>query len=143
MVERVVTAETAAHLEAAGAVAADREGRRCLNLPVFYPFSQDLTAAESRLDLAQTVDSDADFYWRGTVYVETGGAFLLLVRYRLLSGYYLSNAAYPIAQMSKRAVTPELRIAAGGFIGIEATNNDVATRRLKIIFHGVKRYFLD
>ena len=129
-------------LAATGAATIDKEGRACLNVPAFFPFAQDLNAGDLRLDLTQTVDGDADFYWRGTVWLDTGAGFLMRARFRLLNGYYLSNALYPMFQVTQRGDTPEMRIPAGGFIGIEAQNNDVVTRKLKIIFVGVKRYYL-
>ena len=126
----------------AGAASEDKAtGRRCLNVPVGFLFSQDLTAGQSRVDLSQTVDADADFYWRGWKWFETGAAALMTARFGLLNGYYLSNAQWPMVQLNQRSITPEIRITAGGFIRIEATNGDVATRRLKILFWGVKRYF--
>jgi len=130
-------------LAAAGATSTDKEGRKCLNTPAFFPFAQDLTAGETRLDLAQTVDGDADFYWRGVKFLDTGAGVLMRVRLRLLNGYYLSNALYPMSILDNRGITPELKIPAGGFIGIEAQNNDVSTRKLKLVFIGVKRYFLE
>jgi len=131
-------------LAAAGAVNTDDAGRSCLNTPAFFPFAQDLAASELRLDLIQTVDGDADFYWRGVRCIDTGAGVLMRVRFRLLNGYYLSNALYPmVSQLNNRGITPELRIPAGGFIGIEAQNTDVATRKLKLIFYGVKRYYLE
>lgn len=132
----------AVQLAATGAATTDKQGRRCLNVPALFQFSQDLTAGESRIDLTQSVDTDADFYMRGWKYVDTGGAYTMLVRFGLLNGYYLSNVAYPLAIQNLRAITPELRIPAGGFIRIEATNNDVSTRKLKLVFIGVKRFYL-
>jgi hypothetical protein len=132
---------TADALVAAGATATEK-GRACLNVPAFFLFSQDLTAGQFRLDLAQSVPSDADFYWRGWKFLDTGAGYLMLVRYRLLSGYYLSNQLWPMVHLNQRAVTPELRIPAGGYIGIEANNTDVVTRKLKIIFYGTKRFYL-
>ena len=134
-----------AHAEAmvaAGAAATDHQGRACLNVPAFFTFAQDVLAAQTLLDLSQTVDADADFYWRGWKFVDTGAAYLMLTRFRLLNGYYLSNVLMPMVHLNNRAVGGELRIPAGGFIGIEANNTDVVTRKLKIIFFGVKRYFL-
>lgn len=133
----------AAALVAAGATAGTFNGRPCLNLPAFYPFAQDLTSGQLRLDMSQSVDTDADFFWRGWKFVDVGAGYLMLARFRLLNGYYLSNALLPVVHLDRRAVTPELRIPAGGFIGIEGQNNDVVTRKLKFIFYGVKRYFLD
>jgi hypothetical protein len=129
-------------LVAAGAVASTDKGRACLNVPSFLLFSQDMDAGVFRLDLAQSVASDADFFWRGWKFLDTGAGYLMLARFRLLSGYYLSNQLWPMVHLNLRAVTPELRIQAGGFIGIEAQNNDAVTRRLKIIFFGTKRYYL-
>lgn len=133
----------AAALVAAGAVASTDQGRPCLNLPAFFPFAQDLTAGQLRLDLLQSVDTDADFYMRGWKFIDTGAGYLMLARFRLLTGYYLSNALMPMVHLNLRSVTPALRIPAGGFIGIEGNNTDVVTRKLKIIFFGVKRYYLD
>lgn len=129
-------------LVAAGATSTTQNGRACLNVPSFLLFSQDLTAGQLRLDLAQSVPSNADFWWRGWKFLDTGAGDLMLVRFRLLSGYYLSNALWPMNNLNIRAVTPELRIAAGGFIGIEGNNTDAVTRKLKIIFYGTRRYFL-
>lgn len=129
-------------LVAAGA-AVQKHGRACLNVPAFYPFQQDLTANETRLDLTQSVDTDADFYWRGWKWIDTGASYLMLARFGLLNGYYLSNVMLPGVHYNLRAVTPELRITAGGFIKIEAQNTDAVTRKLKIVFFGVKRYYLD
>lgn len=128
-------------LVAAGALTSTDNGRQCLNVPAFFLFSQDLTAGQLRLDLQQTVSGDADFYWRGWKFQDTGAAYLMLCRFRLLSGYYLSNVLWPMVHLNQRAVTPALRIAAGGFIGIEANNTDVVTRKLKVIFYGVKRFY--
>jgi hypothetical protein len=133
----------AAALVAAGATASNDHGRPCLNLPSFYPFAFDLVAGALRLDLQQAVDTDADFYLRGWKWIDTGAAYLMLARWRLLNGYYLSNVLMPMVHLNLRAVTPELRIPAGGFIGIEGNNTDVVTRKLKFIFFGVKRYYLD
>lgn len=133
----------ASELMAAGATATDKEGRKCLNTPAFFPFSQDLTAGELRLDLSQTVDGDADFYWRGWRFIDTGAGVLMRCRFRLLNGYYLSNALWPMSILNNRGITSEVRIPAGGFIGVEAQNTDVSTRKLKVIFYGVKRYFLE
>jgi hypothetical protein len=127
---------------AAGAASTTPNGRTCLNVPVFYVFAQDITAGQLRLDLSQTVASDADFYWRGWKYLDTGAGLLSLTRFRLLSGYYLSNALMPMSKLDLRSVTPEMRIPAGGFIGIETQNNDSVTRKLKIIFYGAKRYYI-
>lgn len=129
-------------LVAAGATTT-KNGRACLNVPAFYPFQQDLTAGEVRLDLTQSVDTDADFYWRGWKWIDTGGAYKVIARFGLLNGYYLANIMFPGVHYNLRSVTPELRISAGGFIKIEAQNTDAVTRRLKIIFFGVKRYYLD
>jgi hypothetical protein len=126
---------------AAGA-ASTSEGRNCLNVPTFYVFAQDIAAGVMRLDLSQTVSSTADFWWRGWKYIDTGAGFLSLTRFRLLSGYYLSNVLMPMSRLNLRAVTPEMRIPAGGFIGIESQNNDAVTRKLKIIFYGVQRYYI-
>lgn len=127
---------------AAGATTT-HNGRACLNVPAFFVFAQDLTTGQSRVDLAQSVNGDADFWWRGWKYVDTGAAYLMLARFRLLNGYYLSNALMPMVHLNLRSVTPELRIPAGGFIGIEGNNTDAVTRKLKIIFYGVERYYLD
>jgi hypothetical protein len=133
---------------AAGA-AVTKQGRSCLNVPAFYPFQQDLAASETRLDLTQSVDTDADFYWRGWKWIDhvdadtTTAGYTLLARFGLLNGYYLANTMFPGIHFNLRSVTPELRITAGGFIKIEAQNTDVVTRKLKIIFFGVKRYYLD
>jgi len=132
----------AAQLTATGAASKDKQGRKCLNVPAFFQFTQDLTAGESRIDLSQSVDADADFYWRGWKYVDTGALYTMTVRFGLLNGYYLSNVAYPLQHINLRSITPELRIPAGGFIRIEAANADVATRKLKIVFFGVKRFYL-
>lgn len=118
-------------------------GRPCLNVPVFYPFAFDLATTETRLDLSQTVDSDADFFWRGWKFVDTGAGYLMRARFRLLNQYYMSNDLMPMIHVDLRAVTPEIRIPASGFIGIEGNNTDVTTRKLKIIFFGVKRFYLD
>ena len=130
-------------LKAAGATTTDKEGRQCFNVPAFFPFQQDLTAGELRLDMAQTVDGDADFYWRGLRLLDTGGGITMRVRLRLLNGYYLSNALLPMNMLNYRGITPELRIPAGGFIGIEGQNLDAVTRKLKLVFVGVKRYSLE
>src|SRR5215467_12354324 len=114
----------AAALVAAGAVQTTDAGRPCLNLPIAFPFSQVLAASTSRLDLSQTVDGDADFFWRGWKYIDIGAGFNLWVRLGLLSGYYLSNVPFPVAQTTLRTVTPELRVPAGGLIQIEAINHD-------------------
>jgi hypothetical protein len=127
---------------AAGA-AGSKDGRPCLNVPQCYPFSVDIDAGVTRLDLSQSVDSDADFWWRGWKFVDTGAAYLMLVRFRLLNQYYLSNDLWPMVHQNLRGMTPEIKIAASGFIGIEATNNDAVTRKLRINFFGVKRYYLD
>lgn len=127
---------------AAGATQTDDHGRACLNVPKWYLFAQDVANGVLSLDLQQTVDSDADFFWRGWKYVDTGAGYLSLTRFRLLNGYYLSNVLLPLVHYNQRAVTMELRIPAGGFIGIESQNNDSVTRKLKIIFYGVKRYYL-
>lgn len=127
---------------AAGA-AGSKEGRPCLNVPVFFPFSQDLESGETRLDLSQSVDADADFWWRGWKFIDEGAGYLMRARFRLLNQYYLSNDLMPLSQSNLRAVTPELKIPASGFIGIEAVNGLGETVKLRIIFFGVKRYYLD
>jgi len=132
----------ASAMVAAGA-AGSKNGRPCLNVPVFYPFSQDLAAGETRLDLSQSVDTDADFWWRGWKFVTADTGYLLTVRFRLLNQYYLSNDLMPLVHLDLRAVTPEIRIPASGFIGIEATNGTGGTLKLRIDFFGVKRYYLD
>jgi hypothetical protein len=133
---------TADGLIAAGATVTASNGRACLNVPTFLLFSQNLTAGQLRLDLQQSVPNDADFFWRGWKWVDTGAGLLMLGRFRLLTGYYLSNVLWPMNLLNLRSVTPELRIAAGGYIGIEAQNTDAVTRKLKIIFFGTKRYYL-
>jgi len=145
-----MTAEQQAALVETGAAVNDkRTGRKCLNVPVFYSFNQDVAAGAQRLDFQQTVDSEYnefgyyDFWWRGWKYIDTGAAFLMLVRFRLPAGYYLANDPWPIQQMNQRAITPELRVPAGTFLGIEATNNDAVSRKLKLIVWGVKRVFLE
>ena len=135
--------DQANELAAAGAATKDKDGRACLNVAAFFPFQQDLTAGELRLDMTQTVDGDADFYWRGTRFLDTGAGLLMRARFRLLNGYYLSNALWPMSLCDYESYTPEFRIPAGGFIGIEGQNNDVATRKLKIVFIGVKRFYLE
>lgn len=117
-------------------------GRPCLNVPLFIPFSVSLAAGATRLDLAQSVPGDADFFWRGTWYDPTNTGNLFLVRFRLATGYYMSNVAMPMDQLNVRAITGEIRIPAGNPIGIEATNGTVGTVLLKIVFWGVKRYYL-
>jgi hypothetical protein len=130
-------------LVAAGATQTKHD-RPCLNVPVWYPFSQTLLTGETRLDLQQTVDSDADFYLRGWKWLDLEDAgHLILARFRLLNGYYLSNALMPMVQADLRSITPELKIPAGGFIGIEATNLDASSHKMKVIFFGVKRFYLD
>jgi hypothetical protein len=131
----------AAGMVAAGA-ASTSNGRTCLNVPAFYVFAQDIDSGELRLDFSQTVASNADFWWRGWKYFDTGAGLLSLTRFRLLSGYYLSNVLMPMSKINLRSVTPEMRIPAGGFIGIESQNNDSVTRKLKIVFYGVERYYI-
>lgn len=128
---------------AAGAAGANKGGRPCLNVPVFYPFTFELAAGEIRLDLSQSVDADADFWWRGWKWIDTGAGYDMLARFRLLNQYYLSNDLLPMVHLDQRAVTPELKIPASGFIGIEANNGTVETLKVRINFYGVKRYYLD
>lgn len=134
--------DQASAMVAAGA-AGSKNGRPCLNVPVFYPFSQDLDAGVTRLDLSQSVDADADFWWRGWKFIDTDAGYSMLVRFRLLNQYYLSNDLMPLTHLNLRAVTPEIKIPASGFIGIEATNSAGQTFKLRIDFFGVKRYYLD
>ncbi len=130
-------------LAAAGGATTDDEGRKCLNVPAFFPFAQDLTAGELRLDFSQTVDGDADFYWRGTRWIDNGAGLLMRARFRLQNGYYLANALWPMFVLDYDSKTPEMKIQAGGFIGIEAQNLDAVTRKIECVFMGVKRYFLE
>lgn len=136
-----------AGLAAAGAaVVDDASGRRCLNVEAVFPFTAELAAGALRLDLSQTVGADADFYWRGWRWVPDGlGAGDSLVRARLSTsgGYYFANSVAPLGLVGAYSITKEVLIPAGGFIRIEAENQDVIARRLRIIFTGVQRFWME
>ncbi len=115
----------------------------CLNLVKIYFVPLILTASQIRLDLKQIVDKDADFYWRGIGSYLGDGTFS--IRFSINDNYYLSNVRIPkrvafgSGSGGSRALSPEIRVPAGGKIGIEVQNLNAFAISSAILLVGVKR----
>jgi hypothetical protein len=138
-----MTAEQQQRMTEQGAATRDRStGRACLNVPVSYVFTQTLAANETRFDLFQQVRKDFDFFLRGWQLTEPLNTSVL-GRFRLQDGYYFAAGLYPLILDPLRSITSEIRIPGGGQIGIELTNTTGAPVRVRFVFHGVTRRFVD
>lgn len=109
-----------------------------------YPYTINLTANQTLLGQVVSVLLEADFLWRGLLFVSDG---TFKVRFQDGQQYYTSTDFIFSTNMPNTAgdpfpIFPEVYYPAGGRITLDITDLSGSTNTGQILFMGVSRYQL-
>lgn len=129
---------------------------QCLEVPKDYPFTYTIATADSTVtNLAQLIDTDADFYLRGIMFMAgtqangTGGINDYSVQFEDSALFKLQSALCPWQLLATAdplgmyVVEPQLYFPKGSriFISLQDTSG-VNNNQVQILFRGIAKYYV-
>lgn len=113
-----------------------------IDMPFNYVYDVTLTASQVLFNEVVSIYTEADFCWRGIVFVSDG---TFSVRFMDGQGYYLSAGLILSTNMPNTAgdpfpMFPEVLYPAGGRIQLDIQDESADANVIQILFIGANRY---